>query len=146
MSIRLRIVIVTAGLVLAGALSGAVSGIAASEVAVLTVMRALAPLKLVGLSSAIGAAFGAIVAPTLAWAALRHVPIGHAIIAIAVGAGSGGALGILAGASMFNPYYPLVLIPFPVPQGLVGAFIGATFATLCLRVRAARAGLGERAG
>src|SRR5690242_3169927 len=145
MSIRLRIVTVTAGLVLAGALSGAVSGIAAIEVAVLTVMQALAPSKLAGLSSAMGAAFGAIVAPTLAWAALRQVPIGRAIIATAAGAGLGGAVGILVGASMFNPYYPLVFVPTPVRQGLIGALVGATVATVCLRIRAAHAGFGHRA-
>ena len=145
MSIRLRIVTVTTGLVLAGTLSGAVSGIAAIEVAVLTVMQALAPLKLAWLSSAMGAAFGAIVAPTLAWAALRQVPIGRAIIAIAVGAGSGGAIGILVGASMFNPYYLLVFIPAPAPQGLIGALVGATVATVYSRIRAAQTSSGRRA-
>jgi len=95
----------------------------------------MAPLALMGPAAAIGAAFGAIVAPVLAWSTLRRVPLGLAIVGISVGAGIGGAIGVLLGAGAVNPYVPLALTLAPVPQGVTGAFVGSVIATAFLRFR-----------
>lgn len=141
-----RVIAITSGLVLAGAISGALSGVLAIEAAVLIFLQTFATLKMVGASSAIGALFGAVVAPVLAWSALRRVPLGRAIAGIAVGAGLGGAIGVLVGAGSVNPYAPFAIDLPPVPQGLAGALGGAALAAGYLRVRSSRAAVGERAG
>jgi len=146
MALHRRVIAITSGLVLAGGISGALSGILAIEVAVLIYVRTFAPLQLLSASSVIGAVFGAIVAPVLAWSALRRVPLGRAIAGIAVGAGLGGAIGVLAGASAVNPYVPFAINLPPVPQGLLGAFVGAALAAGYLRIRSRRGAIAERAG
>lgn len=138
MTLYTRVIAITSGLVLAGAVSGAFSGVLAIEAAVLIFLRTLAPLQIVGASCAIGALFGSVVAPVLAWTTLRRVPLGRAIAGIAVGSGLGGAIGVLVGAGAVNPYVPFALALPPVPQGLLGALAGAALAAGYLRVRSNR--------
>ena len=145
MPVQTRVIAITSGLVLAGAVTGALSGVLAIEVAVVVYLRSLAPFQLLGASSVIGAVFGAVVAPVLAWSALRHVPLGRATAGIAIGAGIGGALGVLAGAGAVNPYVPFAFTLPPVPQGLAGALAGAAFAAGILRVRPGKTNI-ARAG
>lgn len=123
---------------MAGAVSGAASGFVAIQAAVAAYLHSIAPVKLAAGASAIGAAFGALVAPVLAWGLLRSVPLGVAVSGIAAGAGFGGAIGILAGASSVNPYVPFALNRPPVPQGLLGALLGAAFVAAYLSFRSKR--------
>jgi len=138
MTLGRRVIGITSGLVLAGAMTGSLSGAAAIVFAALLLLHAFPPLALLGPSAAIGAAFGAIVAPVGAWTALRQVPLGRAIAGIAIGAGLGGAMGVLMGASAVNPYVPMALTLAPVPQGLAGGLLGAVVASAYLRWRSRR--------
>jgi len=142
MAHQTRVIAITSGLVVAGAISGAFSGVLAIEAAVLIVLRTLPPLQILGASCAIGALFGSVVAPVLAWGILRRVPLGRAITGIAIGSGLGGAIGVLVGAGAVNPYVPFALNLPPVPQGLLGAAVGAGLAAGNLRVRSDRAVVG----
>jgi hypothetical protein len=151
MALSTRVIAITSGLALAGALTGALSGALAMEGAVFIFLHKLAPLQWLAPASAIGAAFGAVVAPVLAWSALRRVPLGRAIAGIALGAGLGGAIGVLIGARFVNPYSSNYYNPFvinlrPVPQGLAGGLVGAVVAAAYLRRRSSRAAITGRAG
>ena len=141
-----RVLAITFGLAVAGAVSGAASGILAIEAISGSVAGALAPLQFVAAACAIGAGFGAVVAPALAWSLLRRVALGRAIAGIAAGAGFGGAVGVLVGVNYVNPYAPFALNRPPVPQGVVGALVGAALAAAYLRTRYRRADVAESAG
>lgn len=138
MSLHTRVTLISIGLILAGSVSGAVSGFMAIEVGVAAYFHSVAPRELIAGASIIGAAFGALAAPMIAWSLLRSVPVWLAVSGIAAGAGIGGAIGVLAGASSVNPYVPLALTLPPVPQGLLGALLGAMVVAVCLRWRAKR--------
>jgi hypothetical protein len=135
MGIERRVLLITGGLALAGAISGALFGALALQAAAIIYLRGMAPLALMTSASTIGAAFGAVVAPALAWMTLRRVPLGRAVVGISVGAGIGGAIGILAGAGAVNPYVTLALTLPPVPHGLAGALAGSVIAAAILRFR-----------
>jgi len=144
--IQKRILGVTTALALGGAVSGALSGALVIEAAVLLLLSDFAPPIWIAASSAIGAVFGTVVAPALAWSLLRRVPIGRAIAGIAVGAGLGGAVGVLMGAAAVNPYVPFAINQAPIPQGASGALLGAILAAATLRVLSRRSGISQRAG
>lgn len=146
MTIQRRIIVVTLGLMLAGAFAGAVSGVVAIEAAFLVYLRTLATAELLAASASIGVVFGAIAAPAIAWSLLRSVPIGRAVTGIAAGAGLGGAIGVLLGAALVNPYESLTLTRPPAPQGMVGALVGALLVAVFLRIRSRRATIVERPG
>lgn len=146
MALYRRGVTITLGLSLAGAVTGALSGVFATEAAVLLFMQAFPTQAVVTASGAIGALFGAVVAPVLAWSTLRHVPVGRAIAGIAAGAGLGGAVGVFIGAASIIPHVPFALHLPPVPQGLAGALTGATLAAGYLRVRSRKAAFDAHAG
>jgi hypothetical protein len=137
---------VAAALAVGGAVSGALSGAFVIEAAVVVLLRAFAPLSWLGVSSIIGAGLGAVVAPGLAWGLLRHVPIGRAMASIATGIGIGGAIGVVLGVSAVNPYVPLAVNRAPVPQGFVGALIGAALAAIVVRALSRCSRTPERAG
>jgi hypothetical protein len=148
---RGRVLIVTAGLVAAGAIGGAVSGAAAITIALLAYLHALPPVGRLGIAAAIaaaiGAALGVAVWPALAWGLLRRVPLGRAAVATSVGATLGGAVGLLVGASAVNPYVPFSVHRAPVPQGALGAIAGVLIAAVWLRLSQRRhAGIGTGAG
>ena len=133
-----RVALITLALILAGAMSGAVSGFVAIQAGVAAYLHSGAPPELIAGASLIGAAFGALVAPTFAWSLLRSVPLGLAIAGISAGAGIGGAVGVLTGASSVNPYVPLALNLPPVPQGSLGALLGSALVAAYLRFRSRR--------
>jgi hypothetical protein len=135
MGVERRVLAVTIGLAVAGAASGALFGALALQVAVLIYLQRMAPFALTAPASAIGATFGAVVAPALTWAALRSAPLGRAIAGISVGAGIGAAIGVLVGAGAVDPYLPFALNSPPVPQGLAGALLGSAVAAGLLRLR-----------
>jgi hypothetical protein len=131
MNHSLRIVLVNAGLLVAGALFGALAGMAALAVAVaLTegLRDALDPEVLV-FGAFVGALFGGVLFPSAMWLLLRRVPLGLAVLGTVAGTVAGGVLGWV--------------LPFPalgneVARGLWGGVLGFACACLLLRLRASR--------
>ena len=119
-----RILLVTAGLSLAGALLG---GLAAT-VALATIVQTTALAKHTGgtitsdmlvVAAGDGAVFGLFLGPLIAWLALRRVPLGQALVASTAGT----AVGAIVGASL----------PFVGP--MTGAVAGLVGTSLWLRHR-----------
>jgi hypothetical protein len=118
-----RIAAVTAGLVAAGAVVGAVAG-----AAMCTLMLLLSgePSKLwvardlLTFAASFGARTGAVLGPVAAWLLMRHVPLWRAIGGTALGTLAGGALGLL-----------LVGPVESIPAGVLGFGAAAVY----LRVR-----------
>jgi hypothetical protein len=141
-----RILAVTAGLCATGAVVGAVCGAAAGAAILLArdgPRGLLTPGtgNVLAVSAAVGAAVGTVAGPALAWALLRHVPLGRAVAGTTLGTVAGAAAGEWLGP--FNPYSR------GAPGVIVGALLGFLAAGVALRVHAARerrAGSGEGAG
>ena len=92
MSRTLRIVAVTAGLLAAGAVAGALAADAALLLASAVEGSGLAlndwePLLFV---ASVGALFGGVLLPVTAWLFLRRVPLGLALLGTVVGTIAGG--------------------------------------------------------
>jgi len=130
-----RILAVTAGLALVGAITGAVCGVLA-----LVPLFGLPGLSFAGVAesapqvAAAGAALGVFFGPLLAWTMLPHVPLWRVILWAAVGTELGAVYG-LAAASMR-------LVPAPLAV-FGGALIGLAVAGTALRRRVARASSGN---
>jgi len=126
----LRVVAVTAGLVLTGIVVGGLCGAAALAL-VLTVMgggrKALDP-GLLAIAAAFGAVVGAVVAPLMSWLFLRNVPLGRATLQTAIGSILGGAVGFVL------PVIPLG--SHVVPGVLWGGLLGFIAAVVRLRLKA----------
>ena len=150
MVLSTRVIPITSGLALAGAITGALSGALGIEGTAAIFVHKLAPIHWLAPASAIGAAFGAVVAPVLAWSALRRVPLGRAIAGIALGAGFGVAMGVLVGARSVNPfsntYNPFAINLQPFLQELAGGLVGAVLVAGFLRRRSSTATVTGRAG
>ena len=117
MSRALRIVIVTLGLSVAGAMVGGMMGLLAGGMFVLTGDAFLSEVSLFVFA---GAEVAAVLGPVAAWLLMRHVPLGQAI--------GGTALGTLAGAVVGN----FIMGPL---GSFVGAFLGFGAAAVHLRLR-----------
>jgi hypothetical protein len=117
-----RIVAVTAGLSATGAVFGAACAVAAAALAmgVTGGLGFVFDRAVLGFTLGVGAAVGAVVAPPIAWAMLRRVPLGKAVGWSAVGTILGGALGL---------FLPSVVGP------IVGAIAGCVTAGGLLRRR-----------
>ena len=105
---------VTAGLVVAGAVFGAVAGVVALAAGLLITDHEIWGFWLAG---PIGALFGAITAPLLGWGVMRRVPLGKMFVWSAIGTAVGGVVGWI-----LNPLL-----------GLIGAVAGCGIA--CHRLR-----------
>ncbi len=124
-----RILAVTAGLAVAGAIVGAIAGAAALAIWGLFVQGP--PSGAVGngfgsflaAGAGIGALFGVVLGPAAAWLLMRTVPLGRALFGTAVGTVIGGVAGLALG-----------LNPIAMP---VAGFLAAA---LALRVTAGRGG------
>lgn len=129
-----RILVVTVGLMAAGAVFGAVAGVIAFGVAeVLTegprsALRAAASIALIG--AYFGAPLGAILAPAAAWSALRNVPFGRMFVWSVAATVIGGVIGWVIGPG-----------EAPMGEALFGAFGGFCVATFLLWSAAQRRGL-----
>jgi hypothetical protein len=93
-----RVIAVTGGLLVAGAIVGGIVGagllgIFVSVVNVLGKNTGVPPLRAFAAVAGIGAAIGAVTGPPLAWLLLRRVPIGKALLHTAIGSVIGGLLG-----------------------------------------------------
>lgn len=119
---------VTAGLMVSGAIAGAITAMIAVTIVMLIVsgLSALADLGLVmEFAAMLGAPIGAVILPLEAWALLRRVPLWRALAETAAGT--------ILGAVAFA-----LLSPGPI----LGAVIGFTLAAIRLRIatRGGRAG------
>ena len=117
-----RILIVTVGLAITGAVAGALLAIGA--VTILGGVReglssVLDSTVLWPAAASVGATIGAMLGPSLTWLFLRHVPLGSAIRHTLAGA----AMGILVGFWM-GPIGSLGLA-WPVAIGPIGAIVAA---------------------
>ena len=117
-----QILVVTSGLMAAGAVVGAVLGAATMFGMMLVQERSIDAFPVIGVAAGVGAAIGAVLAPVFAWGLLRTVPLGRAI--------GWTALGTIAGVIVGPLLHSAWLIP--------GALVGFTSAAVALRLSAAR--------
>jgi len=131
-----RVLAVTAGLAVAGAVTGAICGLVA--LTPLIISGWLRPpfgynpviLSEIGAwAAAAGAALGALFGPLLAWSILRHVPLGRIILWAAVGTVVGSFAGWGLTASAISPGLPAIF---------GGGLLGMVAAGIGLRRRAAK--------
>jgi hypothetical protein len=93
-----RILLVTAGLSVAGAILGALAAVLALILVVLSTATGsrtwltISP-DMVTVAAADGAIFGTILGPVTAWLALRRVPLGRAMLMTTAGTTAGALLG-----------------------------------------------------
>ena len=90
-----RILAVTLGLVVAGAVFGGVAGAVALAISLVLSQeyRHLTEPRLFAVAASVGALLGAGCAPLAGWLLLRHVPLGRAFAGLTVGATLGGVVG-----------------------------------------------------
>jgi hypothetical protein len=92
-----RVVLVTLGLSVAGALFGAVASAVAGTVWLWSASVGVFVDALV-VAASVGGALGAVLGPAAGWLLLRRVPLGVAVIGTTLGATLGGAIGAVTGA------------------------------------------------
>ena len=115
-----RIVVVTAGLAVTGAIAGAITAMVAVTIVMLMFsgLSALADLGFaMEFAAILGAPIGAVILPLEAWVLLRRVPLWRALAETAAGT--------VLGAVALSP-----LSPGPI----IGAVIGFTLAAIRLRI------------
>lgn len=90
-----RIVAVTFGLVVAGAVFGGIAGAVALAISLVLSQDYghLRESRLFAVAAVIGALLGAVCAPLAGWLLLRQVPLGRAFAGLTVGATLGGVAG-----------------------------------------------------
>jgi hypothetical protein len=125
----IRILAITAGLMVTGALFASLAGAVAVTVA-LWIERD--PWYMVGLYAGpfYGAPIGAIIAPVLAWALLRRVALGAMFVWLAAGTTIGGIVGWVTTQAPAESS--------KVVAGLAGAVIGCLVAAIRVRYLARR--------
>jgi hypothetical protein len=139
MARTLRVLVVTLGLVSAGAIFGAVAGAVGLTIAAL-LTEGFRPIPIVGVGFAavFGAVIGAVAAPIAGWLLLRRVPLGRAVTWCVFGAVMGGVVGWTLGeaaALVLNPLVPALGGAFGT--GAFGAITGFLIAAIVLRRQAA---------
>ena len=128
-----RVVAVTAGLSVFGAVVGAAAGATALFVGTLLTGQAFFdPLFVLGVPAVIGAILGAVLTPIAGWMLLRRVPLGRAFAGLAAGTIGGGILGWL---SLYILAHFSIRArgadPFAVPVG--AAVVGFLVAAVVMR-------------
>ena len=139
-----RILSVTAGLVVGGAVFGAVAAVLA-----LMIGSALSGTLgevlhhgrgLLGFVSALGAVFGVALFPAAAWLLMRRVPLARALLGTGAATVAGGVLGWLVPArDAFTISLGAQGGPDQVLDAVAGAVLGFLAATVMLRMAAGRA-------
>lgn len=126
-----RVLAVTGGLVVAGALFGAVAAVAG--LAVLSIFYGDFPDALgLGAGALAGAALGAVSAPAAGWLLLRRVPLGKAIAWTTLST-------VLGGVAGWGIQSVGRVTQNRIETALIGALAGFILAAVVLRVRAGRA-------
>ena len=136
-----RIIAVTIGLSVTGAIFGALAG----AIALLVVLAlngtlrhlALPALQMFAIPAIIGAFLGALGAPAIAWLLLRYVPLGKAVAWSTVGTVAGGIIG-WALAVVFPNGSPGIdaTVDNTVLGAILGAVAGFLASAIVLRLRA----------
>ena len=137
-----RIFAVTLGLVVTGAVFGAVAGMVAFGLALLITQGLVRPNELAALpfAAGFGAIIGAVAAPAAGWLLLRRVPLGRAVTWSVLGTVAGGVTGWVLGGGFNAGVDNAPSFGDPVLNGLVGALLGFVIVAIGLRRRAAREG------
>ncbi|HEX5726683.1 MAG TPA: hypothetical protein VFX98_14505 [Longimicrobiaceae bacterium] len=120
-----RIALVTAGLMVGGAVFGALAAVIALAVALLATggTRDLFVDDAFALAAFVGALFGGILLPCTGWVLLRQVPLGLTVVGTVAGTVAGGALG-----------WMLPLGSNEINRAIWGALAGFFAAALLLRL------------
>lgn len=123
MSRPVRVLLVTLGLVAAGAVFGAIAGALAVVISLVLTEgpESAAVLGLYVVGAYFGAFIGAVLLPVVAWIVLRHVPLGRAIVGSVIGTVVGGVGGWL-----------VPVIADEVIRGLLGAAAGMLGAAIVM--------------
>ena len=116
-----RIFVVTLGLAAGGALIGSICGVLALTPIIVSHFATVAPF--VPVAAAVGAAFGVIAGPVLAWSILRHVPLWRVVLWTAAGTVVGSFYGMAVGSTL----------PVVGPAVIVGALLGMIGGGILLR-------------
>lgn len=142
-----RIITVTLGLSVAGAIFGALAGVIGLVVLTVLTGGGLPMLDMAVVPAILGAAFGAVGAPAIAWLLLRYVPLGKAVAWSTVGTAAGGVGGWLLATAVDRASPALATaLESQVKGAILGAIAGFLTAALILRLRAARGKASSKAG
>ena len=129
MNHTVRIVLVTAGLLAAGAAFGALAGVVAIVVGLVLTDGPGSLLRdgffpaVLGFVALAGALCGGVLFPAAAWLLMRRVPLGLAVAGTVAGTALGGVIGWVLSDMSHGPVWP----------ALLGAVLG--FAAACVRLR-----------
>jgi len=96
----IRLVLVTAGLALAGAVVGAVAGATALATVMVLSSDIARSSQLLTIAGQVGAFLGLISAPLVVWVILPRVPLGHAFLRLTLSTIVSGVLGWFAFSSL----------------------------------------------
>jgi hypothetical protein len=142
-----RIITVTLGLSIAGAIFGALAGVIGLVVLTVLTGGGLPMLDMAVVPAILGATFGAVGAPAIAWLLLRYVPLGKAVAWGTVGTAAGGVGGWLL-ATVVDRASPglATAVESQVKGAILGAIAGFLTAALILRIRAARGKASSKEG
>lgn len=136
-----RIIAVTLGLSIAGAIFGAVAGVIALVVLIVLSggaqdSRSPPILEMAVLPAMIGAGLGAVGAPAIAWLLLRYVPLGKAVAWSTVGSVVGGVAGWSLATVLDRANHAIDTGLATQAKGVIlGAVAGFLAAALILRLR-----------
>lgn len=134
-----RILAVTLGLTLTGAVFGGLAGVVAFAFAILITEGSIGAgdFQILPFAGYFGSAIGAVAAPAAGWLLLRRVPLGRAVVSTVAGAVAGGVIGWTLGeqfATTLDGVVPALGDPFV--SAVLGAVAGFLIAGLILRRRA----------
>lgn len=117
-----RILAVAAGLMVAGALFGAIAGVVGAAIAVSVTMGLSGAPYVLGMAAILGAVIGAPLLPATSFLLLRRVPLGMSFVGTTVGTTLGGIAGWIAAWSVeANP------ILWPTAAAMIGFFLSVVF-------------------
>lgn len=128
-----RILAVTAGLGVAGAVLGAMASVVALLLAAAVTEGLPVPLHrdVLGFAAGLGAVCGVVAAPAGGWLLLRHVPLGRAMLWSVIGTVLGAVIS-----------WTVPLGPDQIGRAVLGAIAGFLIAALFLRRTTPRARVG----
>lgn len=138
-----RILAVTGGLMVAGAVFGGIAGATALGIAVALTDRIAnaADFGMLAFAAWFGAIVGAVAAPAAGWLLLRRVPLGRAVGWTTLGAVTGGIGGwLLAIALRSEVGRGLPFLGNAIESGIAGAVVGFVVAAVLARRRSSRHG------
>ena len=134
-----RILAVTLGLTLTGAVFGGLAGVVAFALAILITEGSIGAVdfQILPFAGYFGAAIGAVAAPAAGWLLLRRVPLGRAVVSTVAGAVAGGVTGWTLGEQFATTLDGVVsALGDPFVSAVLGAVAGFLIAAFIVRRRA----------